>query len=1057
MLQMNFLYRKKTFLTKQLFCLLLLFFCKCALAQQSDDTRPITLSGKVTDENGEPLSGVSVAIKGTKKGTASNAAGVFTLGLSSANETLVFSFVGYITQELKPNIKTPPLIKMVSAGGSLNEVVVVGYGQVKKKDLTGSVGSVSIKDLQKAPVTSFDQALAGRVPGVQVGGVDGQPGAAINIIIRGQNSVTQENSPLYVVDGFPIENNDNNAINPADIESIDILKDASATAIYGARGANGVIMITTKRGKVGTPVVTYNGFYGWQENTKRIKMMSPYDFVKLQFEIDSATATEQYLLDGKSLENYRNVEGIDWVDKVFRRAPYQSHNISVSGGTAKSRFSVSLSTDDQDGILINSGFKRYQGRVTLDQSITDKLKFGVNANYGTSKNYGTVVRDNTGIPTISYMYSAWSYRPVQSINSPVNIEDELFDPELNPGTDRRTNPLVQAENEFRQSSSNNMLANAYIEYSVAKNLTLRVTGGVSNVMGTNLTFYNSKTRLGSPQYPENLGVNGSRLVNESTNFSNENTLTYSKKLNTDHSFTVVGGFSQQRNNSKANGLQAIQLPNESLGLSGLDEGTARSVVATSSSWALQSFLGRVNYNFKSKYLLTASIRTDGSSKFVESNRWGYFPSAALAYRLSAEPFMQKLKLLSDAKLRVSYGTTGNNRVSDFAALSGVTFGNSIMYSFGNNAPERGGAATRLGNPVLKWESTRQLNIGIDLALWQDRVSFTGDYYNKTTNDLLLNAQLPSATGYTTAFKNIGKVSNTGLELGLNTVNVKGRNFNWSTNFNISFNRNKVLALTENQESLTSTSGGVFAAAPKWIARLGKPIAQFYGVIFDGLYQFEDFDQLPNGTYVLKSHIPTNGTTRANIRPGDVKLKDLNNDGTVNINDYTIIGDPNPDFIGGINNNLSYGNFDLNVLFQFSYGNQVLNANRITFEGGMALPSNTNMFEEFANRWTPTNTNTDVNRRGGNGQDYVSSKYIEDGSYLRLKTVSLGYNLPSGWMRRAKVKSARIYASAQNLHVWTKYRGLDPEVAVQYTNLTPGYDYSPYPRAKTLVFGLNISF
>lgn len=1014
------------------------------------------LTGKVSNENGEALQGVSVLVKETQLGTSTAEDGTFSVNIPNNGATIIFTFVGYKPQELKTGTQNVLNVQMVATGGDLNDVIVIGYGQVRKKDLTGSVGSVSMRDMIKAPVPTFDQALAGRVPGVQVGSVDGQPGAGINIVIRGQNSVTQDNSPLYVVDGFPIENNDNNAINPNDIESIDILKDASATAIYGARGANGVIIITTKRGKIGAPVINYNGFYGWQENTNKIKMMSAYDFVRLQYEIDSATATDQYLT-GKSLEDYRNVEGIDWVDKVFRRSPYSSHNLSVSGGTAKSRFSVSLSMDDQDGILLNSGFRRYQGRVTLDQQINNKLRIGINANYGTSRNHGTIVRDNTGLPTISYMYSAWSYRPVNSVGVPFNIEDELFDPELNPGTDRRTNPVIQAENEFRQATSNNILANGYLEYEIIKDLKLRITGGVSNVTGTSLTFYNSKTRLGSPIYPENLGVNGSRLVSESINLNNENTLTYNKNINGDHNLSVVVGFSQQKNETKSNGLQAIQLPNESLGLNGLEEGTPRTVTATSSAWALQSYLGRVTYNWKSKLMLTASLRADGSSKFIADNRWGYFPSGGLAYRISEENFMKKIPVINDAKFRVTYGTTGNNRVSDFAALSAVTFGNSIMYSFGNQPPTRGAAATRLGNPALKWETTRQLNIGLDLSFFDGRISFTGDYYHKVTNDLLLNAQLPSVTGYVSAFKNIGKVSNSGIELGLNTVNFDNGQFAWNSSFNISFNRNKVLALTENQEAFTSTSGGVFAAAPKWITRIGQPIAMFYGVLFDGLYQLEDFDVLPNGTYVLKPEVAGNGTTRANIRPGDVKLVDINKDGTINTSDFTVMGDPNPDFIGGFNNNFVYKGFDLNVFFQFSYGNDVLNANRITFEGGMNLPSNTNMFAEYVNRWTPDNPNTVINRRGGHGLEYTNSRYIEDGSFLRLKTVSLGYSIDNRLLQKIKVKSLRVYVSAQNLYTWTKYRGLDPEVAVQYTTLTPGFDYSPYPRAKTLIFGLNLSF
>jgi TonB-linked SusC/RagA family outer membrane protein len=1024
-----------------------------ALAQNTNSVR-----GTVTDEKGEVLAGVSVLIKGTQNGTATNAEGKFLINVSQNNATLIFSSVGYQNREIAVSSAKDLTVALTRVAGALDEVVVVGYGSVKKPELTSSVGQVSMKDLQKAPVTSFDQALAGRVAGVQVNSTDGQPGALINIIIRGQNSVTQDNSPLYVVDGFPIEGNDNNAINPADIESINILKDASATAIYGARGANGVIVITTKRGVAGEPVISYNGYFGFQKNTKRIALLSPYEFVKLQMEISSVNATTAYLSPIMTLDDYKNEAGIDWVDKTFHTAPYQSHNLSVSGGTAKGRYSISSSMDNQEGILFNSGFKRYQGRITLDQNINSKLKLGINANYAASRNYGTIVKDNQGLPSISFMYGAWSYRPVQNIGALADIEDILFDPELNHGTDRRTNPLIQAQNELRQANTNNILGNAYIEYTILKGLKLRLTGGISNVLITNLAFNNSLTRLGNPDYPENLGVNGTRIVSEATNYSNENTLSYNYRFNNDHSFDVVAGYSQQKNYSKSNGLQAVQLPNESLGLNGLDEGTPRTVTATGSTWALQSLYARANYFYKNKFILNGSIRTDGSSKFVGDNRWGVFEAGSAAYRFSEENFIKKLKFITDGKIRASYGVTGNNRVGDFASLSAVTFGNSITYSFGNGVPVRGAATTQLGNPTLKWETTGQFDVGLDLVFWGERFSFTGDYYNKVTDNLLLNAQLPSLTGYSAAFKNIGKVSNSGIELAFNSINITNDKFSWSTNFNISFNRNKVLALTQNQEAITSVTGGVFGSTPKYIAKLRQPIAQFYGVLQDGLYQYADFDVQTNGTYVLKENIATNGAARANIKPGDVKTRDLNGDGVVNTADFTVIGNPNPDFTGGFSNNFTYRGFDLNIFFQYSYGNDVFNANRVTFEGGMTLPANTNMYATFANRWTPTNTNTDINRLGGNdGIEYQTNRVIEDGSFLRLKTVSFGYNLPEKLLKFAHIKSLRVYTSAQNLYTWTNYTGLDPEVSIQYTNLTPGYDYSAYPRAKTIIFGLNATF
>ncbi len=1019
------------------------------------------VSGQVISEDGGTLPGVSILVKGTQRGMITDANGEFTIEVPDEKAVLVFSFVGYLSEEVIVENRTFIEVSLKLDEKALEEVVVVGYGEVSRRDLTGSVGSANVNDMLKAPVASFDEALAGRVAGVQVTSNDGQPGTLPNIVIRGANSLTQDNSPLYVVDGFPIEGNDNNAINPADIESIDVLKDASATAIYGARGANGVIIITTKRGKIGAPVINYNGYYGFQKDINRIEVMNPYEFVKLQIEKNSITVEDLYLSgQGRTLEDYRQIEGIDWYKKVLQRAPMQNHNISVSGGQGKSRYSISGSYLGQDGIFKNTGFERYQGRVTLDQEISKNLKLGLNANYSATREFGTIATSNGGSLTASLMYSIWSYRPIltTSGNNDENFdyEDELSDPVHNPTEDYRTNPLLQLENELRERHTNNMLSNFYAEYRIMDGLRLRVTGGVGLNNAQIDAFNNSKTRTGGPGYPQSLGPNGSQTFNKGTNLTNENTLTWTKAFNKANRINVVAGYTQQTGKTSSFGATSVQISNEELGLDGMDEGTPRTIQSRSSLWALQSFLGRINYDFRSKYLLTASFRTDGSSKFSRQNRWASFPSVAFAYRIGDEAFLKRLNFVSDAKIRTSYGTTGNNRVSDFAYLSSVGTSNSSGYSFGNATPSRGTFVSGLGNPELKWETTKQFDAGIDLGLWNERLSLTADYYWKRTDDLLLNAQLPHATGYNTAFKNIGSISNRGIEFSLNTVNFTGGTFHWQSNLNLTFNRSKVLALTENQEALTSIISGVWTN-PLYIAKIGNPVALFYGLVSDGVYQYNDFDQLENGNYVLKDGIAANGAGRAAIQPGYAKYRDINSDGIINLSDYTVIGNPNPNFTGGFNNNFEYKGFDLNLFFQFSYGNDVINSNKIAFEYGYNVRDNTNQYASYADRWTPENPNSNIPRVEGYGGRVYSSRLIEDASFLRLKTLSLGYSLPSKTAQSVKLKALRIYASAQNLFTWTAYSGVDPEVSTRHTTLTPGFDYSPYPRVKTIILGLNTTF
>ncbi len=1031
----------------------------------------IDIRGKVLDGDGKPLPGANVRVKGETKGTTANGNGEFELKGIDSKSILVISYIGFLTKEVAVNNQKQLTIGLDIDQSKLNEVVVIGYGTAKRSDLTGSVGQVNISDFQQAPVRSFDEALAGRVAGVQVTSSEGQPGSGIDIIIRGANSLTQDNSPLYVIDGFPTENFDNNAINPEEIESIDVLKDASASAIYGARGANGVIIITTKRGKVGLPVIKYNGSYGIQNNIYEVPLMSPYEYLKLQSEITATDFKNAYLgpiadpvnptnppIGYKyTLEDYRNVKGIDWQSQLFRTAPMQSHSLSMSGGTEKTRYSLSGQIFMQDGTIINSGYRRQQAKMTLDQTVNNKFKVGADFTYTSSKTFGSATSTAANSSMNNFLYSVWGYRPVTPIGVlPEDVIEEPSDDFVNTSTDYRFNPIMTAENQLRQTFARNFVGNGYAEYTFIPGLKLRISGGINRVQRRAESFNNSNTYSGSPSNPFTNGPNGSITNFETTTWSNENILTYDKKFDKNHKLNVIGGFTLNGNKYGYYGLSANALPNEALGLSGLASGTPQPVTSYNSEWALVSGLARVNYSYKNKYLFTASMRADGSSKFGPGNQWGYFPSGAIAWKLINEDFMKNISFLSDAKLRLSWGITGNNRVGDGDRFAQMTYPINSYYSF-NNGLAQGINITNVGSPNLKWESTKQTDIGLDVGFLKDRIGFTAEYYRKNTTDLLLNALLPYTSGYVSAFKNIGATRNEGFEFSINTTNIKNKNFSWTTSFNIAFNRNKIIELTENQESLTSNISwdSFYSAVPLYIAKLGQPIGQIYGYIWDGVYQLDDFTQPTPTTYLLKPEIATNGNARTSIRPGDIKYRDINGDGVVNDFDRTVIGRAYPIHQGGMSNNFKYKNFDLGVFLQWSYGNDIVNANKLIFEAGNK--AFLNQYATYQDRWTPENTNTTMHRSGGQYGYNYSTRIVEDGSFLRLKTVSLGYTLPKTLINTVKIKGLRVYASAQNLFTWTNYSGSDPEVNVKRTALTPGFDYSAYPRARTITFGAGLSF
>ena len=716
---------------------------------------PRKVEGKVTNPGKQPIAGAVVLVKGTTRGTTTLGDGSYSIQ-ASARDVLVFSLLGYAEQEVAVNNRTRIDVTLEESASAIDEVVIeIGYGGQARKDITGTLSSVKMEDLVKAPVMNFDQALQGRLAGVSVSSSDGQPGAEMDIVIRGANSLTQSNAPLYVIDGFPIEDFSNAAINSADIASITVLKDASATAIYGARGANGVIIIETKKGVEGKPVITYSGTYGFQTVTKKMDMMDAYDFVMYQIE-RQPSSVDTYLnnLD-RTLEDYKRMgQGIDWQDKLFRNAAIHMHNLSMTGGTKQTKYAVSLSMADQKGVILNSGYEKYQGRISLTQQLNKNAKVTVNASYMGDKTYGQTSSSalTTSNAYASYlMYRTWAYRPVITN---VNSEEELFDDYFDGNNSSTMNPILSSKNEDKVTRKQTFISNAKLDYNLHKNLRLSISGGYSRFLTEATEFNNSKTYKGYQTLTNSKGVNGSVLNTNRTDWMNENMLTYKKDWkNGRHKLNAVAGFTMQGSSQRRFGYSSMQIPNESLGISGIDDGLPDSMTALLTENYLMSWLGRINYSFRSRYMFTVSFRADGSSKFSPDNRWGYFPSGAFAWRLGEEKFMRRLRFIDDAKLRISYGVTGNNRIGDYSVHPSLTL--SDYYSFNNGQPADAIVTSSLGNQDLIWESTEQADAGLDLRLFKNRISLTVDWYQKKTRDLLLNANLPYSSGYRSVYKNFG--------------------------------------------------------------------------------------------------------------------------------------------------------------------------------------------------------------------------------------------------------------------------------------------------------------
>ncbi len=1030
----------------------------------------ITVKGVVSGADNKPLQGATVTEKGARNTVVTGNDGAYQIKLKS-NSTLVISYVNYTTLERAVSNRTTINITLQSSQSNLDDVVVVGYGQtVKRKDLTGSVSSVSGTELAKVPVQNVAQALQGRIAGMQVTTNSGEPGSLPRIVIRGGTSITQSNEPLYVVDGVP-QVDGLNFLDPMDIESIDVLKDASATAIYGARGANGVVLVTTKRTKAGKTTINYDNYVGVQKITRFLPVLSPYDFTQYIYEnaVTDATRLARFVQTYGTYDSlklrYENRPGIDWQKEVLGNTTVsQYHKVSINGGNNEMRYNLFYSKNNNEGILLNSGANKDIIKLTVTNNFSTKGRVTAIVNYSNQYIYGSGGTQNGGNARLSFLQNLFQYRPINGKGNDLDLLDDIIDPFDNQSNPAFQSPIVAVTTRDVNQSVKDLNLNLSGSYNIVKHLTYN--GLVNLTNSTNKT----KSFVGATniQALRNGGPYGGITDNLSRQLNYNNVLTYSNVFAKDHNMDVSVGQEYIYQYSEGLTARATNFPATNLGFDNLGLGTVAAFPSSNAQDSkLFSLFARANYGYKGKYLLSGSIRRDGSSVFGSENVFGYFPSGAFAWRVIQEPFMKNYPAISDLKLRVSYGTAGNNRIANYAALSTLTpdiYG--LLTTVYSSVYQ-----SNLANPFLKWETVVKKNLGVDIGLYKQRITLTAEVYDNRSKDLLYNTRIPASSGFIQQFQNIGETSARGLEFTLNTTNIKSKQFTWNTSFNIGFNKTEVIKLSDGENSLLANS---FTTYSDYILQVGQPVGMMYGYIRDGLYQVDDFDYNPTtNTYTQKAGVVNNGNV---VMPGYAKYKDLSGpagkpDGLINDYDRTVIGNANPKYIGGINNNFSYKGIDLTVFCNFSVGNDIYNAN---IQNNLSLANEFNSNLAFqAQRWTNINSlgqlvtkpaELAALNRGkntiasipGTTASRTNDLVIEDGSFFRINTVSVGYSFPKNWLRTIKVTNARIYFTAYNLYVFTKYSGYDPEVSVINNPLTSGVDFSAYPRARSFVAGINLS-
>lgn len=1015
-----------------------------------------TLKGVIVDETDTPLIGATVQVKGTSTGSITDFDGNYTIK-ANKGAVITFSYIGYKTQEIKFTGQPTVNIKMVPDNQTLDEVVVVGYGTMKRSDLTGSVASIAAKDVEGFKTSSVAGALGGQIAGVQITSTDGTPGAGFSINIRGVGTLTGDSSPLYIVDGFEVDDID--YLSNSDIESIEILKDASSSAIYGARAANGVVLISTKSGKIGKPIINYNGSASYRKISKKLDVLSPYEFVKLQGEVNSKYS-DSYFKTGnddngnpyryQSLDDYIGVSGVNWQDETFNPTWSQDHSLSIMGGTEDTKYNASFSRYIENGIFKNSGFNKTTGKFRFDQKLSKSLSFNFTVNYALTNREGVGTSGDSG--RFNMLAQILSARPTGGLKL---TDEELLasaiDPEMLESGESlaQVNPVKQTESVTNNKRAEMWSGNASATWQIIKGLTFKTSGTYNTTNNRTDIFYKdgSKEAYRNGQKPY-----GRTQMGRDVRWTNSNNLTWKQKVKK-HNYDIMLGHEVSFKSTEYLLGEAMDFPFDNLGNDYLGLGATPSRVESSySEKTLLSFFARGNYNYDNRYLFTATVRADGSTVFSNKNKWGFFPSFSAAWRVSEEAFMKDVEWVSNFKVRLGWGIVGNDRISNYLSMD---LYEANKYGIGNNTvtvltPKQ------LKNANLKWEGASSVNLGVDLGFFDNRLNVTADFFIKDTKDLLLAQSLAHVTGFDSQMQNIGKIQNKGIELSFNSTNIQTRNFTWQTNFNISFIKNTLKGLASGVESMYARSGfDSNFTAYDYIATVGQSLGLIYGYEFDGIYQSSDFYTTPDNQLILKEGI-TNNARYGTVKPGVVKYKDQDGDGIITTNDRTVIGNAMPKWYGGITNTFNYKGIDFSFMFQFNYGNDIYNATRLY--ATQSRSGRRNMLAEVADRWSPTNASNKVPSQDGYIVNDVYSRFIEDGSFLRLKNITLGYTLPHKWTRKFHASKLRIYATGQNLFCISGYSGYDPEVNSASSNpMTPGLDWGAYPKSRVFTFGIDLQF
>ena len=966
-------------------------------AKQNDTSQQNIIKGTVVDQKGSPLPGVNVFVKGTTVGTTTDLNGKYSLSIPGGDVILVYSFVGFTTQEIMVDNQQKIDVTLLEETTKLDEIVVIGYGSSSKKLLTSSVASINSEDIDNNISSGIESALQGRTSGVMVNQNSGTPGAAISVNIRGLSSISAGTQPLYVVDGIPVTSGDYSQIsmegqsinavadiNPNNIKSISVLKDASAAAIYGARAGNGVILIETKSGAEGKTQFDFQTYYGIQEVYKKLELLNAADW-------------KDYIQElGVDVSGFDPNIDTDWLDEVLRLAPVQNYELSASGGKEKTKFFFSGRYFNQEGVVLGTNYEKYNGRLNLDHKISDKFNIGAKLSVNYSIN--DRVRGDQSINGV--LPNAVSTPPVYQPKD----ENGNYAP-----TGWWDNPVAIGEVVDNTAKSFRNLSNVFGEYEIIKDLKFKHQFGFD--------YYNLQEHRYEPSVVKSASATNGYSADGSSDViktTHQSTLNYIKAFNEVHNFNFLLGYSFEKWKEKFLIIGGTEFPTDQFryldAAAVIDEDYSETSYA---EFGLESYFGRVKYNFKNKYLFSVSLRRDGSSNFGENYQYANLPAGSFAWRVAEENFMSDLDIVSELKLKLSYGYTGNDNIGAFRSRK--------LYSAGYNYYGSSGIIpTQIANPDLKWETTSNLNAGFDLGLFGDRILLYSDFYYNRTEDLLLSRVVPGSTGFTSVSDNVGELENKGLEFQLVTDNFKGE-FNWTSSFNISFNRNKVLKLY-NDQPLTPDNRGSNAVL------VDEPIGVFY------MYKSLGVD-------------PSSG---------ELVLEDINHDGVINDSDKQVVGSPHPDFSGGLSNDLSYKNFSLNIFIQYSYGNEIFNGVR-QYAENMTI-SNDNQLVTVKDRWKEPGDETYIPKVNGQYNNFVSSHYIEDGSYLRLKSLTLSYNLPNQLLDKIKLKSARVFLRGQNLYTLTPYSGMDPEVNYAGTStVTRGVDFFTYPQVRTYSLGIKMKF